>query len=561
MNFKKTTLTLLCAIASLCHGYSQDFTIETSNLESGFNISMQITNALASDVTVEWGVGNSQTESVTGIAKIFTAPESLVGRPATIKISGKAEIIGIDNKIDKFTVNTTTTSLRELLLDQCNLSNIDIKKAAGLEILTITLNEIKSIDLSGNTSLKSIKLNGNSDLAEITLPVSGFSDLTFLNLNNTKVGGSTVQSIVNTATNLETLLVNKQDGVTDNKLTSINLTGNSKLKDIQLQYNNLSGTLNLGNKPELDKALLNNNKIEVLSVTSATLDYLNLNDNDISVLNVTAAPNIASLYCNNNKLAKLNLTGNTGIKNLLVNNNMLTSITFDPATTGLNSLEVKENLFDFATFPRISAITYLYTGQKTLLDIQVLSDDYYSVDMGKYMNPVPAGAIVPGTAGKESVITWWGYDNNNGKEAELKKSYSDFEINGNVYSFSKDNLEEYFTDNKVFAKITNAAFPNISGKTGSLFTIEIELGKQGVGLTPDKNNTINCYYNAASNEVVYNVENADRASVYNLAGQGVLDQNLATDNGSINISDLAKGVYIVVIKGAKTSVKQKFVKQ
>lgn len=561
MKLKKTTLTLFLAMVSLCYSYSQEFTINVSKLDAGFNIAMQITTAAKSSVTVDWGSGYTETLEVSG-AKTFTVPLALEGQAATINISGAENVdyIGIDNKIDKFTVNTVGVNLNEIVFDQCALSDVDLKKATNLKNITITLNDITSIDLSGNSLLEIVKLNGNASLETITWP-AGLTSLKTLALNNTKVGGGTLQSALNIAPNIEELFVNKQTSLSDNKLTTINLTNNSKLKDLQLQDNALSGTVDLGTKPELIQALLDGNQIEVFAVNSATVTYLKLHNNVIKTLNVKNVPALESLYCNNNKLSKLDLTGCTAIKNVLVADNELASITF-PAVVGLNDLDIKGNLFDFATLPRVAATTYTYTGQKTILSIEASGADYFSVNMSKYMNPVLSGENVPGTAGKKSVIRWYGYDNRSPYgEEELSTGYGDFTLNEStsVYSFSKKNLEDYFLDNKVFAKITNEAFPAIDQDYGPIKTIEIELGKKGVGVNPDKVNTATCYYNGE--ELVYSAESVNSITVYNLAGQAVLNQTLVSDKGSVNVSRLNKGVYIVQLKGAKESITQKIVKE
>jgi len=559
MKFKNFTLALFLSMTSLC--YAQDFTIEAPNVTADFNIQLTISEGAGLNATVTWANGLSETKIATGVSGAnFQAPAGIVGSSATIKIDGdgKINIVGIsdDSKISKFTVNADNTNLTELTLTNCGVSELDITKANKLTTLSVTQNNLTTVDLSGNSLLSGIGLNANYSLENITLP-TGLSALTVLNLNNTKVGDAALQSILNIAPNIETLYVNKQTGVSDNKISSISLSGNLALKELWMQNNNLTGVIDLGLKPALERAILDNNNITSVVVNSATLSYMNLDNNKISMLNLEDAPNIKRLYCNNNQLTSLDFTGNTLIEQLELNNNNLTSITFDPAVTSLDVLKISGNLFDFATFPRFKitpSANYVYNNQRTLLEVATSGAGYNIVDMSRYDKPVAAGETVPGTAGLASTITW----RHLSKPAEPLEKGTDFTVNTttNVYTFDKAGIVDYFGSAKIYATVTNTAY---SANTFS--TIEIEIGKSSVGIDADEQNAVTCYYSTSADEIVYNVENAKRIYVYNLAGQVVLDQKLAADNGSINVSDLSKGVYVVMINGAKASVKQKFVKR
>lgn len=558
MNLKNFTLALFLTLTGVCYG--QDFTVKTSSVQEDFTISMQIVNNAAAPVTVNWGNGQSTTETVTGLEKLFKAPTGLIGTNATITIDGggKVEIVSIDAKVDEFIVNTDNDVLWSLLINEGGLTVLDITKASALKKLSAPLNSLTSVNLTGNAALEELKLNGNSDLETITVPTS-MASLKIVSLNNTKVNNASVQSILTAAPNLEEVSINKKAGEADNKLTSINLSNNSNITDLQLQNNSLSGVMDLTSCTALENTLLNNNSINSVIVNSVALTYINLNDNNVSSLDLSGAPNLVNLYCNNNELETLDLTGKTVLSNVLLNNNKLTSVTFDPALGTLNSLEIRNNFFTFETFPQVvvTAGGYLYTGQADFV-ISVKSNDLFSIDMSKFTNPFPAGSTVPGTAGQASDITWWGtYPGFGELELEDESGMGDYTYNDatKTYKF-EDLMSTGFSDNFIYAKITNPAFNLATFKT-----IKVELGKSSVGIGENNKDVALCYYSGRSHEVIYNVKDAQSIRIINLSGQVVYNQALTNDAGRVSVDNLAKGIYIVQIQAADTTVKQKIVKK
>jgi len=557
MNFKIFTLSLFFMLAAVCHG--QDFTIETSNVEEGFKISMQIVNNPAADVTVNWGNGQSDTQTVAGMEKVFTAPIGLVGQPATITIdgAGKVEVVSLDNKIDGFTVNAANDRLWSLLINEGGLTTLDITNAAALTRFVAPLNNLTSVDLSGNPLLAELRLNGNADLETITVP-DNLPELTTLSLNNTKANTMSVQNILSVAPNLEIVYINKKAGENDNKLMSVNLGNNTKIKDLQLQNNNISGVIDLTSCVSLEQALLNNNIINSVYVNSEALIYVNLNNNKISLLDLSAAPNLKNLYADDNELETLNLTANNQLINVLLNNNKLTSITFSPEISTLNSLELRNNRFTFASLPQVpvAAAKYVYSGQDDFF-ISVKPGALFSIDMSAYMNPFPVGSVVPGTAGQKSDVIWYGTFQ--GQELQLESSYGDYSYDEATQTYTFIDLvasDPRFTDNFVYAKITNPAF-NI----GQFRTIKVELGKSPVGIDTENGTSSKCYYSAAGNEIVYDVKDAQSIRIINLSGQVVYNRALNSDSGRIDAGNLQKGVYVIQLQTAGTVVKQKFIRK
>ena len=91
----------------------------------------------------------------------------------------------------------------------------------------------------------------------------------------------------------------------DNKITHLNVSQNTKLTKLNCQNNQL---------------------VQLVVTGCSALNYLYCNDNQLQELNVSGQANLLELDCNNNKLTTLNLENNTQLKGLKCNDNLLASL-------------------------------------------------------------------------------------------------------------------------------------------------------------------------------------------------------------------------------------------
>lgn len=91
----------------------------------------------------------------------------------------------------------------------------------------------------------------------------------------------------------------------DNKITHLNVSQNTKLTKINCQNNQL---------------------VQLVVTGCSALNSLYCNDNQLQELNVSGQTNLLTLDCNNNKLTTLNLENNTQLLGLKCNDNLLTSL-------------------------------------------------------------------------------------------------------------------------------------------------------------------------------------------------------------------------------------------
>ena len=159
----------------------------------------------------------------------------------------------------------------------------------------------EKIDTSGNGTLSQEELDAvtaiNVENKEITdlKGVEHFTELTKLNCNN-------------------------------NKLTTLNLTNNTKLENLSCLHNKLK-SLDLSQNTNLKSLDCKQNQLTALNLTNNTkLIRLYCSYNDLTTLDLSKNKNLGTLYCNHNKLTNLDLSQNTNLTWINCQDNQLTNL-------------------------------------------------------------------------------------------------------------------------------------------------------------------------------------------------------------------------------------------
>ena len=165
----------------------------------------------------------------------------------------------------EYTDNLSDDDLNSIERFFCNSKNVNsikgIEKLKNITILSMTGNNITSIDLSENKLLDKVLLSRN-------------------------------------------------------KINFINISNNSALTTISLGYNELS-SLDVSNNINLSILDLKNNNLKTLNVdNNINIKNLMISFNDISELNVDKLPLLEKLLSDNTKIGNINLNENTKLKEL-----------------------------------------------------------------------------------------------------------------------------------------------------------------------------------------------------------------------------------------------------
>lgn len=256
--------------------------------------------------------------------------------------NGKLKQLAIDNselltQLDLSVVPTlerfiyTGTKLKSLILDnpelkEAYLYNDDWKgeghsgltqldfsaRTTNLETLDISDNFITKIDLSHLVNLKKVSISCKN-LSSLNLPASlKLTELAYW--GKTKFPGNLADF-----PNLTRLSIRGVE-------TPLDLSKNSKLKDLDCSYNGLT-RLDVSVLPDLEKLVCDGNELVSLDLSrNPRLKELECSNNKLPELDVSVLSDLEKLKCKWNAITSLDLSQTTKLVELDCSNNKLTSL-------------------------------------------------------------------------------------------------------------------------------------------------------------------------------------------------------------------------------------------
>ena len=160
------------------------------------------------------------------------------------------------------------------------------------------------------------------------------------------------------------------------KLSKNNLSGDGKLEDcVLLKYvalsNNQLTSLDLSGCSFLEELYCSNNKLTVLDLTQCTsLGTLECYTNQLTSLNVSGLTSLKSLKCSSNKLISLDLTACTSLTTLSTGTNQLTTLNLDGCVS-LESLYCTKNQLADLNLTQCSSLQTLECEQNQLTSLDL----------------------------------------------------------------------------------------------------------------------------------------------------------------------------------------------
>ncbi len=222
-------------------------------------------------IFIDWGDGQKIPYAVT---KDRESNSSIDG-----KVAGENIIIyGAINKLNASEMSLTAidfsenTGIIDLDLYGNKLTEIDLSNLVDLDIFNISMNQLKTLDLSKNLKMRSATLYGNPELK--TLDVSQNKELVELFAKNLGL-----ETITLDLPKLEELDLH------DNKLTEVDLSKLPKLKILRLGWNKFK-TFGKGvNLPELKSLNIYHNELEEIELSGfPQLEWLLIHENPFKTL-------------------------------------------------------------------------------------------------------------------------------------------------------------------------------------------------------------------------------------------------------------------------------------
>jgi len=387
----------------------------------------------------------------------------------------------------------------------------EIQYFTNLTSLSGVLPSLESLDLSkninlqtmevDNTQIETLDLSKNINLKNLSL--RGNPNLKTIDISeNVNLTGLDLSIVNSINSGIETLDVSKNIN-----LTSLNLTGCTKI-----------GTLDVSKNINLQYLFLDNTNIETLDVSkNISLQNLELGyNNKIETLDVSKNINLSWLYLGSSSMIKtIDVSKNINLQMLDLDN------------TGIETLDVSKNI----------------NLQSLILD----NTSIETLDVSSNLNLV--GLYIQGCTALTSLYMKNGvsktFDNNyNFQGTDLKSICCDEDEIATV----KDYMQNLAT-NDLLAAGWQASDLVVGANCENLGTEDLSLQQAKATLYP--NPVKDVLYFSTSGKVA-------KAEIYDLNGR--LIKTSAVSSNSVNVSDLANGLYFIVLETDKGVVKEKFIK-
>lgn len=198
--------------------------------------------------------------------------------------------LGYDIVLDDYVFTTNISSLTTLNLHNKGINDLTgIEDFLALETLTITANNLTTINLSNNLALETLECSANQ---LTSLDISQNLDLTVLKCNDNPIGNLDVSQNIN-LTHIECI---------DIDISSLDISQNTMLQSLECRGNQLTS-------------------IDLSQNTALT--YLNLLSNQLTSIDVSNNHALVTFVCENNLLTSLNVSQNTNLEVLDCNSNPL----------------------------------------------------------------------------------------------------------------------------------------------------------------------------------------------------------------------------------------------
>lgn len=315
-------------------------------------------------------VGGNATEALAGTLTCNTADGTLTATEAATRITLKGNFES--GQAYYFVVMPCTLTNGFSLLYEDSTGKL-YRKATGksvtlqaghiLNLSTLALTGFDKAVTTGmmadDSSLGTRNADGTTTLT--TLGFEGVSASTTLTINS---AGMTTLAGIGHFTQLKTL------ECTNNKLTSLNLSGLSNLVSLSCGNNQLT-SLNLSGLTSLTKLVCHVNKLTSLNLDGTTgLESLDCSYNKLTSLDVSQLTSLKTLNCYNNQLTSLDVSKLTNLTRLECYGNQLSALDITPLT-GLTKL-----ICGYQKSGNLKLVLTLTSAQETMWYSTWLNSDY-----------------------------------------------------------------------------------------------------------------------------------------------------------------------------------------
>lgn len=233
----------------------------------------------------------------------------------------------------------------------CYIEWIEFADGVKFDILDLSHNELKKLDLSNQTELRALYLSDNSFTAETPLVIGGNKPELYI------LEANTIDHMDASFNLSDYPKMMSFDGYHNVSISQIDPTGCPHLQRLTLDVTNVS-SVDVSKNPDLVILNVSETKVTSLDVSKNTnLQQLYCshrgsynNQYKIKSLDVTNNPYLIYLVCSGNELTELDVTKNRYLQLLEATENYLSSVDLSNCPN-LVQVYINNNCMDFATLP------------------------------------------------------------------------------------------------------------------------------------------------------------------------------------------------------------------
>lgn len=278
------------------------------------------------------------------------------------KIESMGAMKVVPTNFDNVAIDIPDSQFKAYLISKCDSNKdgrLSYSEATNIYSLSISNKNISSLEgIEHFINLQSLTCNNNK--------------LTSLDLsNNTKL--TTLDCDYN---NLTSLILGHNEVLTSircgfNQLSSLDISNCPNLESLMCHYNYQISQLILGNHPFLTVLQCHSNQITSLNVDNCPkLEHLACNENQLTSLNVSNNLALNRLDCSKNSLTTLDVSHNLYLEHLTFYSNQISTIDLSN-NIALTHLYASENLFSNIDLSHNIRLTSLYLDHNLLTQIDL----------------------------------------------------------------------------------------------------------------------------------------------------------------------------------------------
>jgi len=330
--------------------------------------------------------------------------------------------------------------------------------------------------------------------------------------------------------------------------TVINTNGDTEIQcseatafagTINVNNGNISDLTGIETFTSLAELSCANNQLASLDLSANTaLTILNCNNNQLTSIDVSNSTALTELRCDTNQLSTLDISNNTALTSLVCFSNLLTSLNVI-SNTVLTTLDCSYNSLTSLNVSANTALTILICRTNPLTSLDVTTNIALTF-LNCFATQIPSLDVSANTA----LTTLFCGDN-----TQLSSL--------NVANGNNANLANFIATNN--SNLTCIQVDDVVYSTASWTSIDTQASFStncaSLGVNDYELNAITIYPNPVNNTLNIQLEETlEKIELYSALGRKVLEST----NSSVNVSNLASGIYLLKVytQNGKVGIKR-----